>query len=337
MNENNSTLRWTLAAMALLTAGTVRADTPQIGNITVVPRDAKTAQVKFDLTWPNAARPGVHHVALWVFFKVRAPGSTEWRHVRLTADKVLNPAGYGQTGGVPMEFVVPDGKDGFTGMFMRRTRECKGTLVASNLTAVVEWGTNIQHPTSNTQHPTPAPLNSETRNLPARHSLGDGGTPDLRVFAIEMAYVPEGPFDVGSARQNSKNRLFAYAGKDVTRTERSFQTDYSDFADNTPPYRITGPGPIPTGRQPGKLWAQGLTPEDGGEIPATFPNGFAAFYCMRDVISQGQYAAFLNTLTDAQARERYYPDGHGPEIARSGAPSNYTYTASAPEAQVWTS
>lgn len=320
-----------LAAVALLDAQVTSADTPQIGNIAVVPRDAKTAQVRFDLTWPNAARPGVHHVALWVFFKARAEGN-EWRHVRLVADKVLNPTGYGQTGGVPLEFVVPDGlpseaqakhnakegKDpagggaGGTGMFLRRTQDWKGTLTASNITALISLETlNTEHRTLNT---------------------------NLLAFAIEMAYVPEGPFEVGASGQNPRNRLFAYAGKDVTRTERNFQTDHSDFADNTPPYRITGPGPIPTGRQPGKLWAQGLTPEDGGEIPATFPNGFAAFYCMRDVISQGQYAAFLNTLTDAQARERYYPDGHGPEIKRSGTPSNFTYTASAPEEHcVWLS
>ncbi len=330
MTKNKSARRLTLAVTGavLLAAYAVRADTPQIGNIAVVPRDAKTAQVSFDLTWPNAARPGVHHVALWVFFKARPPGSAEWRHLRLVADKVLNPAGYGQTGGTPLEFVVPDGKDGFTGMFLRRTQDVKGTLVASNIIAVVEWGTNIQHPTPNIQHPTPEALKPETRNL----------TPEILAFAIEMAYVPEGPFEVGASGQNPRNRLFAYTGKDVSRTERSFQTDYSDFADNTPPYRITGPGPIPTGRQPGRLWAQGLTPENGGEIPASFPNGFAAFYCMRDVISQGQYAAFLNTLADAQARERYHPDGHGPEITRSGTPSNYVYTATAPEAHcVWLS
>ena len=294
-----------LVAVALLSAWSVRADTPRIDNIKVSPRDAKTAQVRFDLVWPNAAQPGTHHVALWVFFKARAQGNAEWRPVRLAADKVLNPTGYGQTGGLPLEFVVPDGKDGFTGMFLRRTQECKGTLVASNITALISLETlNTEHRTLNT---------------------------NLLVFALEMAYVPEGPFEVGASGQTPRNRLFAYTGKNVTRTERSFQADYSDFADNTPPYRITGPGAIPTGRQPGKLWAQGLTPEDGGEIPASFPSGFAAFYCMKDVLLQGQYAAFLNTLTDAQAKKRYYPDGHGPDIKRTGDPSNYTYTASSPD------
>jgi hypothetical protein len=322
-----------LAVVALLAAGAARADTPQISNIKMSPRDAKTAQVRFDLTWPNAVRPGTHDVALWVFFKARSAGSAEWRHLRLVADQVLNPTGYGQTGGFPMEFVVPRGPDGFTGMFLRRTQDGRGTLVASNLTAVVEWGANIQHPTSNTQLPTPDPLKPETRNLPARHSLGDGGTPEIRVFAIEMAYVPEGPFDAGSSGQSLANRLFAHTGQDVARPERYFQTDVFDPSANTPPYRIAGPGAIPTGRQPGKLWAQGLAPEDGGEIPAAFPNGYAGFYAMKRALTQGQYAAFLSTLTDAQAGKRYYPNGHGTAIKRSGDSSNYTYTASSPDDQ----
>jgi len=305
MTENKPARRLALAVTGavLLAAGAAGADTPQVSNVTVVPRDGQTAQVRFDLTWPDAVRPGTHHVALWVFFKAGDQGSAQWRHVRLAASNgaVVNPKGFGQSGGTALEFVVPDGS---VGMFLRRTQDCRGTLIASNVTAVI----SVDTPTTDNQQP----------------------TTELRVFALEMAYVPEGPFEVGSSQRGLMNRLFAYAGKDVSRTERHFQTDYSDFADNTPPYRITGPGAIPTGRQQGRLWAQGLAPEDGGEIPASFPNGFAAFYCMKDVLSQGQYAAFLNTLTDAQAGKRYYPDGHGPDIKRSGTPSNYTYTASSP-------
>ena len=56
-----------------------------------------------------------------MFLKARAEGATEWQHVRLAADNVLNPTGYGQErGGTRLEFVVPDGDDGFTGMFVQR-------------------------------------------------------------------------------------------------------------------------------------------------------------------------------------------------------------------------
>ena len=38
-------------------------------------------------------------------------------------DKVLNPTGYGQQkGGSSLEFIVPHGEDGFTGMFVRRQK-----------------------------------------------------------------------------------------------------------------------------------------------------------------------------------------------------------------------
>ena len=36
--------------------------------------------------------------------------------------------------------------------------------------------------------------------------------------------------------------------------------------------------------------------DDGGEIPATFPNGYSAFYCMKRVMKGVEYAGFLNTL-----------------------------------------
>lgn len=87
-----------LLAVALLGARIAHAEPPGLSNIKMTPREAQTAQVAFDLTWPNAVRPGTQHVALWVFFKARAAGTGEWRHLRLVADKVLNPTGFGQAG-----------------------------------------------------------------------------------------------------------------------------------------------------------------------------------------------------------------------------------------------
>jgi hypothetical protein len=149
-----------------------------------------------------------------------------------------------------------------------------------------------------------------------------------------MAYVPEGPFDLGSSGGVELNRFYAYNGKDIPPPVKLGTSGvFHDFAENTPPYRVTGPGAIPTGRQPGRLWAAGITPADGGEIPASFPNGYAAFYCMKNFITQGQYAGFLNTLTETQAKQRFHADGHGPEIKRSDGGSNGTYSALAPDAR----
>jgi hypothetical protein len=87
---------------------------------------------------------------------------------------------------------------------------------------------------------------------------------------------------------------------------------------------VTGPGAIPTGRRPGRLWARkDAQPEDGGEIPASFPNGSRAFYCMKKHITPRRYAEFLSTLTPAQSDARHCPESR---VRRSGEPPHYTYT-----------
>lgn len=92
----------------------------------------------------------------------------------LAADEVLNPTGYGQeSGGTPLDFIVPDGDDGFTGMFVRRAAEGKGPLTARGVTAVWDFAAN----------------KGITKDLKGV---------SIRPFGIEMVYVAEGPFYLGS-------------------------------------------------------------------------------------------------------------------------------------------
>ena len=257
--------------------GTVR-----IENVAVVPRDARTATVRFDISWENSWRHEANHDAAWVFFKVKAEGEREWQHVRLAADKVLNPTGYSQQkGGTPLDFIVPDGEEGFLGVFVRRADYGVGKVTATKATAV--W------------------------DLTANAGITKDTKVDVRAFGIEMVFIPEGPFCLGSG------------GTEPYRFYR-----YTDGTQHTLPYRVTSAGAIPTGQQPGKLWARrGAQPEDNGEIHAAFPNGYAAIFCMKKHITKGLYAAFLNTLPPARAAERY-SDKAG--IARPSAAPNNTYT-----------
>ena len=250
-----------IACALMLGVGAACAQDARIENITVTPRDPKTATVKFDIAWDNSWRDKTNHDAAWVFFKVRAEGSANWQHVRLVADKVLNPTGYSQEeGGTPLDFIVPDGDDGLTGMFVRRAAEGKGPLAASGVTAV--WDSTASK--------------GITKDLKGV---------SIRAFGIEMVYVAEGPFSLGSG------------GTDVNGFYK-----YTDGSQATLPYRVTSAGPILTGQQNGKLWAwKGAQPEDGGEIPAAFPNGYGAFYCMKYRLSRAEYAGFMNTLTPKQA------------------------------------
>jgi len=274
-----------IACGILLGAGVAHAGyadhpgTLRIENVTVVPRDARTAYVKFDIAWDNSWRHEANHDAVWVFFKVRAEGAAEWQHVRLAADKVLNPKGFGQEkGGTPLDFIVPDGPDGFIGMFVRRAEYGVGKVAATKATAV--W------------------------DLTANKGITRDTKVSVRAFGIEMVFVPEGPFYLGG-------------GADPYHFYK-----YTDGTQHTLAYRVASAGAIPTGQQAGKLWARrGAQPEDGGELPAAFPNGYAAFYCMKKHIIGAQYAGFLNTLPPAQAAAR-----HDSKITRSGNPPNYTYS-----------
>lgn len=281
------------------------ADTPapilrgpevRLDNVTVSPRDAKTAVVTFDITWTNAYRYGSFHDATWVFFKARAKGSVDWRPVRLAADQVVNPTGYSCGDGTPLEFVVPAGNDpatglgagGAVGMFVRLAKDGRASVAARKVTAVVEL--NTEHGTLNTS---------------------------VRAFGIEMCYVGEGPYFLGTGGKEA-NAFHAYVD--------------GESGAATPPYRVTGTGAIPTGKQKGKLWASGITPENNSEISALFPNGFAAFYCMKyPVINQALYAGFLNTIP-AEVAKKYWYDGYqGVTINRVGSGHPYTYVATTPD------
>jgi hypothetical protein len=258
-----------VACGLLLGARTARAVT--ISSVTVAARDARTATVKFDICWADSWRHEVNHDAVWVFFKARADDKSEWQHVRLSADKVLNPKGYGHAEGTRLEFLVPDGAEGFTGVFLRRADYSLMDTVKTRAATVV-W------------------------DVAAAKGIVDVGKSQVRAFGTEMVYVAEGPFYLGSGGSEA-NAFYRY----------------TDGTQCTAPYRVTGPGAIATGRQNGRLWARsserltGLPsqPEDGGEIPAAFPNGYAAFYCMRYYLTRAEYAALMDTLTGEQAKARY--------------------------------
>jgi hypothetical protein len=306
-----------------------------ITNVTVIARDGKTATIRFDIDWEDSWRNGINHDAAWVFFKARADDQSEWQHVRLAADRTLNPAGYGQEkiilppprketrlpsyllgradydkpGGLErsrefffaveerdalLEFLVPAGADGLTGVFLRRAEPGVGTVRAHGVTVV--WDTT------------------------ACKGLADPLKAQIRAFGLQMIYVPEGAFYLGSGGTEA-NAFYAY----------------TEDHQSAPAYRVTSAGAIPTGKKQGRLWARNAAqPEDGGEIPASFPNGYAAFYCMQQHITSRQYAWFLETIPVAQAEERWntsakwiqgvaYTGRWHTQVSRTGTAPNYTY------------
>ncbi|MDP6491726.1 MAG: hypothetical protein QGG69_08170 [Kiritimatiellia bacterium] len=191
MMDRTNSIRATVAMLVLLLGASMtyagRNDVPstvKIGNATVEPRDGKTRMVRFDLSWENSWRHEVNHDAVWVFFKVRAEGAKEWQHVRLAADKVLNPTGYGQAeGGTPLEYIVPRGKEGLLGMLVRVAEFGAGSVSATGITAV--W------------------------DFKANQGIKKDTKVEIIPVGIEMTYIPEGAFDLGGGTTELA-RLYKY-------------------------------------------------------------------------------------------------------------------------------
>ena len=106
------------------------------------------------------------------------------------------------------------------------------------------------------------------------------GTFEVRGFALEMVYIPQGSFWLGDGSSED-----AYQSSNVGNT----------------PYQVTGQNNITPGTAAGNLYDPEtvLTASFAG-----FPTGYNAFWIMKYELSQGGYRDFLNTLTFTQQVSR---------------------------------
>ncbi|GAB4407441.1 MAG: hypothetical protein OHK0039_09940 [Bacteroidia bacterium] len=102
---------------------------------------------------------------------------------------------------------------------------------------------------------------------------------ELQLHGIEMAYVPPGPYWLGDSSSSHSLRDGTTGG----------------------PYYVGDSGSLTAG--PLGLADDGTLPP-AADVPATYPTGYAGFYCMKYELSQAQYAAFLNTLDIPQQTAR---------------------------------
>ena len=115
--------------------------------------------------------------------------------------------------------------------------------------------------------------------------VSDDATVVVKVVAIEMVYIPQAAFSVGSGGSE-----FGY---------------FFEGGGNNP-FEITSEAEITVGNAATQLFYTGTgnAGDAAGPIPAAFPKGFNAFYMMKYEISQEQYKDFLNCLTYDQQDTR---------------------------------
>ena len=256
MKQKNYLLILCIALMPYLTvnAFNINVENVSLENQVIVDQ---TVMIEFDLSWNGSWRRTTipyNWDAAWVFVKFSV-GGTEWQHV------LINQAGYT----VPSGCAIDVSADSLGAFFYR---------------SVIGGGSN------------------NWDNIRLKWDYGAAGINDdafieVRIFAIEMVYVPEEDFYLGD-------------GGAIYR--------FHVGNDNSAAYEVTSEAAISLGGGATDLWSavidatygngfEGATP-----LEADYPKGHDAFYCMKYEMSQEQYVEFLNTLTYFQQDRRTKSD-----------------------------
>lgn len=230
------------------------------------------ASVIFDISWQNAWSNDKNHDAVWVFVKLDGYYNN---HAKLLPDghRILLNRIAGSPD--PTIEVTPDS----LGFFIYPSQTYRGN---------VDLKLEIRLDTA-------PPFNG-------RRLRGN-----CQVYGLEMVYIPEGAFTLGSPDKAAKEKA------------AFFRSDGSD--NNAGLYQVKSEASIPVGPEAGSLyyWSENAlyNGDQQGPIPAAFPKGYRSFYIMKYEITQGQYVAFLNHLPDnwtfirSPVGGRHYQDQRG--------------------------
>jgi formylglycine-generating enzyme required for sulfatase activity len=262
---------WLWLAMALGAAAPVQANGLTLGNVSFHALDttAGTVRIRFDITWENSWRTSdaPHNWdAAWVFVKVRSFGGA-WQHARLHGDG-SHGAGTGTPTTIRTGLLDPDSPfdaDANWGVGVFIHRSVDGTGTFTSTGVELQWDY-------------------------ARNGYICEDIAEARVFGTEMVHVPAGDFHVGSG--GGETGRFRRGGNPTNL-----------------PFLVTTEGAIPIANNNDGLWGIGpmenwTTVGAAGTLPAAFPKGHRAFYCMKHHVSQQAYVNFLNTLTYFQQATR---------------------------------
>ena len=225
-----------------------------VQNVTTTGNNAtnKTIQVQFDMSWDNSWRDSINWDAAWVFLKFKN-ASGVWQHAQ------LNTTGFANGNGTANTMQVTSDK---VGCWVYRSAQGSGTF--NSTTMQLQWNYGLSGLTSVTGL-------------------------EVRVFAVEMVYVPEGDFNCAKDFyfSGSSSGSLTAPGQNlpVMNTKITPSLTYNDGTATT--LRIKGDA--------------GLDTDNNGTIDNTsYPTGYRHFYCYKYEMTEQQYADFLNTLTATQ-------------------------------------
>jgi formylglycine-generating enzyme required for sulfatase activity len=263
-----------IIACVLAVPGTLCANNINISSVFLTEQDtgAHTIKVQFDISWENSWRDAVNNDAAWVFIKFSTDTGATWRHATLKKSG-QNPNGFSAGFGTAVDLIVPGD---LKGVFIQREENGKGTISVQRVQLV--WNYSPDGITD-----------SDANSLETR----------IKLFGIEMVYVPTGSFQAGDADANLTGSFKGGLLQDIPINVGSGNALVFNNADYGPYYyRSAG--------QPGEFGSGA-----NFTVPSSFPKGYEAFYVMKYEISQGQWIDFFNTLTNDQKGVRDITDASG--------------------------
>jgi formylglycine-generating enzyme required for sulfatase activity len=244
------------------------ANNLNITNVSLTGATSTTIQVQYNMFWENSWRDAEHWDATWVFIKFSTNNGNTWAHATLSASgHVAGTASPTPTLQIPQDNL---------GAFVYRSTQSTGTFTITG--QQLQW-------------------NFVANGL----NQSQASSAEIRVFGIEMVYIPQGSYALGDGvnysgtpspstgafRRNFTNRA-VYITDQVSDSINDNVSGLFFRADGDNGIDLNNDGLI------------GTWPTDA---PA-FPTGFTHFYCMKYELTQGQYVDFLNTLTYTQQTAR---------------------------------
>lgn len=252
----------TLLAIAAIAGLSVRANNIQVANISITDQNTtnRSSIVRFDVSWENSWRTSNNennYDGAWLFVKFRKKSAQLWQHATLNYASPGNATVSGHVQPTGSTITTPaDGK----GVWIYRL--ANGIGANNFINGGLKWNYGVD-------------------------GVLDNDSVEVKVFALEMVYIPQGSFFAGSGGNETN----------------CFRTGAS-----TNPFLVPSESSINVANTAGNLYYTNVTGFGGdisGPVPAAFPKGFNAFWMMKYESSQQQYADFLNNLDLARANARY--------------------------------
>ncbi len=216
------------------------------------------------VTWENSWKNQRNHDAVWLFFKIGNQNNT--LHARVMKEGHQYYESINSKGPRP-NFYVPEDQ---IGLFLSPSLEYRGSI---------KWRLSIR---------------LELETLEQLQGGIFSGEYFGKAFGLEMVYIPEGAFTLGDP--DSKAPYFA---------------SFYESNENGEPhslFSVDSESEITVAPQRGSLYYKtNQSPYRGdqqGPIPSEYPKGYRSFYIMKYELLQGQYAEFLNALSDDQTQNR---------------------------------